>query len=217
MATFQVRIEDIIGAVPNLGSDGSTETLQATTDALTDVAAEIIAKVSPEYSNLSTLQSTDATSNPISSALETVRIIKVERKNGDDVHGAYVSCVFIDPTLLSKVQNPDGIYSPSSESPVWTFDDKKIYVFPTPAANYEARYVYVSFPSVAYGDSSVSGFPDELERTLVIGSAAKLKQRHISFYNEDEDAEVVALLRAQYQELLAEYNGALAPFMASGE
>ena len=72
-------------------------------------------------------------------------------------------------------------------------------------------------PTIEHNASSVTKFPDELEHALVLGASAKLKLRTITFYNEDEDPELVSLHRAQYQELLAEYNSALAPFVSRGE
>ena len=72
-------------------------------------------------------------------------------------------------------------------------------------------------PTIEHGDSSVSKFPNELEHALVLGASARLKQRQITFFNEDEDSEIVILHRAQYQELLAEYVNALAPFLSKSE
>ena len=90
-------------------------------------------------------------------------------------------------------------------------------MYPAPDSNNAARYLYVANPSIEHGDASVAAFPDELEHALVLGASARLKQRTITFYNEDEDPELVSLHRAQYQELLAEYNTALAPFVSRGE
>ena len=48
MATFQARIEDIIGDIPLLGGD-SDDSVQAINDALTDATAEILDIVSEDY------------------------------------------------------------------------------------------------------------------------------------------------------------------------
>ena len=45
MASFQVRIENIIGATASLGSDDSSANEQAIQDALQDTASDIINKV----------------------------------------------------------------------------------------------------------------------------------------------------------------------------
>ena len=47
MATFQTRIEDLIGATASIGSDDSSANEQAIQDALQDTAIDIINKVNP--------------------------------------------------------------------------------------------------------------------------------------------------------------------------
>jgi len=115
------------------------------------------------------------------------------------------------------VQVPESIYYATEDSPRWTFHNKNIYVYPAPDSNNAARYLYVANPSIEHGDASVAAFPDELEHALVLGASSRLKFRAITFYNEDEDPELVTLHRAQYQELLTEFNNVLAPFLARGE
>ena len=213
MATFQVRIEDIIGATASIGSDDSSANQQAMTDALTDTANDIFNKVSSDILLPFAVASNTTTSNPVATGVETLRILSVERNTSNDLIGDFVQCVFIDSSLINKVQTPESIYFATEDAPVWTFHNKNLYVFPAPASSNEGRYLYVASPAVAYGDNSVSVFPNELESVLVLGASARLKQRQITFFNEDEDGEIVLLHRAQYQELLAEYTTALSPFI----
>jgi hypothetical protein len=72
-------------------------------------------------------------------------------------------------------------------------------------------------PTIEHDATTVTAFPDELEHALVLGASAILKQRTITFYNEDEDAEIVALHRAQWAELEQKYKDALAPYLATSE
>tara|TARA_X000001388_G_scaffold77323_2_gene77615 strand:- start:825 stop:1478 length:654 start_codon:yes stop_codon:yes gene_type:complete len=216
MATFQERIEDIIGATASVGSDNASANEQAIQDALQDTASDILNKVRPDILLPLAVASSSETGNPIATGIETIRILNVERNSENDLIGDFISCVFIDSSLTNKVQVPESIYYATEDSPRWTFHNKNIYVYPAPNSNNAARYLYVANPTIEHGDSSVAAFPNELEQTLVLGASARLKQRQITFFNEDEDSEVVAMHRAQYQELLSEYANALAPFMVSG-
>lgn len=216
MADFKTRIEDIIGEIQSLGDDTSSDTNQAITDALTDATANIIDVVNPDLLWMMGTESTPVTSNPLaSSPIVTSKIIKVERQNGDDVHGAYVSCTNVAPFLLSQIQDPNSIYYPSKESPLWVWDNETIYVFPTPSESNGARYVYIAYPAVTHDDTSVdSPFPSELDQVVVLGACVKLKQRQIAFFIDDEDPENVQANKIQLDDLLARYKDALAPYVA---
>ena len=48
MATFQTRIEDIIGATASVGTDDGSANEQAIQDALQDTASDILNKVRPD-------------------------------------------------------------------------------------------------------------------------------------------------------------------------
>lgn len=217
MATFQVRIEDIIGATASVGTDDSTANEQAIQDALQDTAKDIINKVNPSIFIQFATKSSNATSNPIATDLENSKIVLVERREDDDTSSLYLSCVFIDASLQGKIQNPHSIFYATDEAPRWTFNDNDVYIYPEPSASNPARYYAMENPTIEHNASSVPRFPDGLEHALILGACARLKQRQITFFNEDEDSEVVAMHRAQYQELLSEYGNALAPFMSSGK
>jgi len=215
MANFQTRIEDIIGATASVGSDDASANQQAIQDALQDTASDIINKVNPDILVQFATKSSNVTSNPIASNIENSKIVLVERRESDDTTDLYVSCVYSDASLQGKIQNPHSIFFATDESPRWTFNDNDVYVYPEPASANPSRYYSMENPTILYSADTVAKFPDELEQALVLGASARLKQRQITFFNEDEDSEVVAMHRAQYQELLSEYANALAPFMVS--
>ena len=217
MATFQVRIEDIIGATASVGSDDGTANEQAIQDALQDTASDILSKIRPDLLLPFAVASSSATSNPILSNVETVRILSVERNSENDLIGDFIYCVFIDSSLTNKVQVPESVYFATEQAPRWTFHNKNLYVYPAPDSNNAARYLSVAIPTIEHGDSSVTAFPDELEHALVLGASAMLKQRQITYFNEDEDGELVALHRAQWAELEQKYKDVLAPYLARGE
>ena len=217
MANFQERIEDIIGAVTSVGSDDVTANQQAIQDALQDTAKDIINKVRPDIFIQFATKSSNVESNPIATNLENSRIVLVERKEDDDTSSLFLSCVFIDASLHGKIQNPHSIFYATDEAPRWTFENNDVYVHPKPSSSNPARYYVMDNPTIEHNNSSVAKFPDELEHALVLGASSRLKFRAITFYNEDEDPELVTLHRAQYQELLTEFNNALAPFLARGK
>jgi hypothetical protein len=110
MATFQVRIEDIIGATASVGSDDSSANEQAIQDALQDTAKDIINKVRPEILIQFSTKSSNVTSNPIATDIENSRILLVERREDDDTTSLYLSCVYSDSSLQGKIQNPHSIF-----------------------------------------------------------------------------------------------------------
>ena len=109
MASFQTRIEDIIGATASVGSDNTAANEQAIQDALQDTASDILNKVKADILLPLAVASSSATSNPIATGIETVRILNVERNSENDLIGDFISCVFIDSTLTNKVQVPESI------------------------------------------------------------------------------------------------------------
>ena len=210
MATFQVRIEDIIGATASLGADDDTANEQAIQDALQDTASDIINKVRPEMLIQFATKSSNVTSNPIVANLENSRVLMVDRKASDSF---YISCTYISPDLGGKIQNPESIYFASEQSPNWTFNDNDIYVYPAPTSDYPSRYYTMETPTIEHGDSAVAKFPNELEQVLVLGASAMLKQRQITFYNEEEDPENAQLHKVQYDDIVVQYGNALKPFL----
>ena len=223
MASFRIRIEDIIGEVLSLGSDNSSATDQAVTDALTDTAAERFNLLPDDILLPFAVASSDATSNPVINDIENARIVGAERKNGDDAQTSqYITCKYVDNTLKAKLIHPNSIYFATKEDPVWLINNKDLEVYPAPGsgstyASNAARAYTVTSPTVVQTDSAISIFPNEIEHAVVLGASARLKQRQITFYNEDEDSELVALHRAQYQDLQQKYKDALAPFIKSSK
>ena len=221
MADFQTRIEDIIGSVSSLGADGSSDTEQAINDALTDTALEIFNLLPDSILFPFSVRESPVTANPVINDIEGLRILGAERQNGNDAQTInYISCVYIDPTLVSKVQHPNSIYFATQEAPVWTIFNRDLYIYPEPGTGgpYDdangAVAITVTAPTIEGTDTSIAVFPNELEHVVVLGACARLKQRQISFFNEDEDSEVVALHRAQYAELDQKYKETLSPFVA---
>ncbi|MDP6771995.1 MAG: hypothetical protein QF704_14935, partial [Anaerolineales bacterium] len=96
-------------------------------------------------------------------------------------------------------------------------NDNDMYVYPEPTSSFPARYYTVVTPTVEHSASSVTKFQDELESALIYGACVRLKHRQITYYNEEEDPEIVQLHQIQHDNLNALYAKALAPYTIPAE
>ena len=165
MATFQVRVEDLIGLV------GDTQLI---TDSLTDSAAEIISVLPKECLWVVSTSSGDVTAVKLN--VEKCLILSVIRENGTD--GEYEDCKPVPLSYFRRVQDVNSMWHPSTSEPVYVLKNSHVFVYPTPSTSPNAFQVdYVTNPSVAFGSSSITGFPDEYEYVVVIGASMKCLQR----------------------------------------
>ena len=95
MATYQTRVEDLIGSV------GDTQLIS---DSLTDAAAELITLMPKECLWVASTNSTDQTSNGYS--VENCVVLNVIRENGTG--GSYEVCAEVS-TEYVKVEPAAGI------------------------------------------------------------------------------------------------------------
>ena len=165
MATFQVRVEDLIGSV------GDTQLIS---DSLTDSAAEIISVLPKECLWVVSTSSGDVTAVKLN--IEKCLILSVIRENGTD--GEYEDCKPVPLSYFRRVQDVNSMWHPSTSEPVYVLKNSHVFVYPTPSTSPNAFQVdYVTNPSVAFGSSSITGFPDEYEYVVVIGASMKCLQR----------------------------------------
>ena len=186
MATYQVRIEDLIG-VPSQGADA-----QLITDSLSDAAKEIINLAPANFLWSTTTTSGDQTSNGF--ALIGIKVLSVVRENGVD--GQYVECKEVPLNFERKVQDVNSMFYPSKQEPVFFRKDAAINVYPAPGASPNAFKVnYVVFPAIAYTESMGDNqFPVDWDSALVYGAALRNCNRFIA----DVDTEYNdATLKAQ--------------------
>ena len=165
MATFQVRVEDLIGSV------GDTQLI---TDSLTDSAAEIISVLPKECLWVVSTSSGDVTAVKLN--IEKCLILSVIRENGTD--GEYEDCKPVPLSYFRRVQDVNSMWHPSTSEPVYVLKNSHVFVYPAPGVSPNAFQVdYVTNPSVAFGASSITGFPDEYEYVVVVGATMKCLQR----------------------------------------
>ncbi len=157
MATFQVRIEDLIGSV------GDTA---AMSDWLTVGAREIADKLDPDRILLYATDKTDADGStgislaggrPVSahkSGYPALRITRGERALAVD---------------------SDSIHYAVSTRPMWYVDVQKGYVLPGGGI-----VKWFGYPTVAFGDSTITSYPSEALGALVLYAAIQGEMRIIS-------------------------------------
>ena len=167
MATFQERVEDLIGSVSNT---------QLISDSLTDTAAELINYFPAQWLWLVSKNSGDQTSNGY--AVTTNKIVSVTRENG--TNGEYVECRQVPLALESKVVDSRSLFYPSKSEPVYLLKSGGVHVYPTPSSSPNAFQVaFVEYPSIVAGDSAIPEggdsikFPNDVEYLVVLGAARK--------------------------------------------
>ena len=177
MATFQVRIEDLVGVVETTYKSASSDTV-AINDAFREAIYEIINMAPPHMMHNFSATSSEVTSN--GSANPNMKILQVLRESGVD--GDFVECKEMGLNLETKVQNPSSPFFATKQNPVFVRRDAKIYVYPAPAASPNAfKYTYANYPSGDYHDqSAIATFPDELEYAVVYGAAVRCGNHLIS-------------------------------------
>ena len=168
MATFQVRVEDLIGSV------GDTQLIS---DSLTSDAEELVSALPKECLWVVSDNSGDQTS--ANYTLNRCVILNVYRESGTD--GEYHTCKEVPAHYLGHVQYVNSVWYPSKSEPVYMLRNSSVYVYPVPGASPDAFQVeFVKSPSVAFGSSSIANFPDEYESVVVTGAAMKCTLRLMS-------------------------------------
>ena len=168
MATFQVRVEDLIGSV------GDTQLIS---DSLTSAAEELVSALPKECLWVVSDNSGDQTS--ANYTLNRCVILNVYRESGTD--GEYHTCKEVPAHYLGHVQDVNSVWYPSKSEPVYMLRNSSVYVYPVPGASPDAFQVeFVKSPSVAFGSSSIANFPDEYESVVVTGAAMKCTLRLMS-------------------------------------
>ena len=168
MATFQVRVEDLIGSV------GDTQLIS---DSLTSAAAELLSALPKECLWVVSTNTGDITASNYN--VEKCLVLNVLRENGTD--GDYHNCHEVPSSYFGHVQDVNSVWYPSTSEPVYLLKNGHVFVYPAPGVSPNAFQVeYVTNPAVAFGSSAITGFPDEYESVVVTGAAMKCTLRLMS-------------------------------------
>lgn len=167
MATFQARIEDLIGTVDNSDLIKSS---------LTDTAAELINYFPADWLWQVSQTSDEQTSNGY--GVNTSKIVSVVRENG--TNGEFVECRLVPRALESKIVNTRSLFYPSTVEPVYLLKDGGVHVHPAPGSDPNTfKVTYVDYPTVVGSDDTIpaSGdsikFPNDIIYIVIIGAARK--------------------------------------------
>jgi len=153
MATFQVQIEDMVGIVGS-SADTSSDTT-AITSWLTDGAKEVINVIPP---NLLALCASEVTLTPQSvgsessaSLLNTGKVFNVRRSDGTIDQ----PCRLVSSRVKGRVSDSDDMMYATATDPVYYIESNYLNILPS-ASSAVGKYSEVQYPTVNYGDSSIS-------------------------------------------------------------
>jgi len=155
MSTYQVRVEDKIGAVSDTA---------ALTDFLTAGAKFIVNILPPERVEKFTTTLADAGSGV---SVTTSRILRAHKSN----YGARR----ISADLAAQAVDSGSIHYASSTDPVWYIINGLAWVKPT-----SGSVVAMAYPAVAFGDSTISAFPVDLDEGVVLYACIHGRLRQMS-------------------------------------
>ena len=153
MATFQVQIEDMVGIVGS-SADTSSDTT-AITSWLTDGAKEVINVIPP---NLLALCASEVTLTPQSvgsessaSLLNTGKVFNVRRSDGTIDQ----PCRLVSSRVKGRVSDSDDMMYATATDPVYYIESNYLNILPS-ASTAVGKYSEVQYPTINYGDSSIS-------------------------------------------------------------
>jgi hypothetical protein len=165
MATFEAQVEGLT----SLSIDGSSAPTQAElTQFLTDGAAEVINAMPRSLKFLCATEDT-FTSTAVGSEAETLEsssVISVTRNDGTIDQ----PCREIPALLRGRASDSDDMIAATATDPVYYVYNGKLNALP---ASGSCKYLEVNNPTVAFGDSSISNFPDEYEYLVPLYASVK--------------------------------------------
>ena len=199
MASFQAKIEDLTGSIGDV---------DAISQWLTDGAKEIINMMPP---NLLRLCASEVTLTPqavgsesSASTLNTGKVFNVRRNDGTIDQ----PCRLIPSRLKGRASDSDELDYATATDPVYYIESNFLNILPS-SSSAVGKYSEVQYPSVAYGDSAIATFPDELEYIVVLYAAVKGMERIITDIMVDEDIELGNARKDQYNWLVGQYGKAV--------
>jgi hypothetical protein len=191
MATFEAQVEGLT----SLSIDGSSAPTQTElTQFLTDGAKEIINILPPNLLDWCASQQTFTSVMPGSEAetMNTGKILRVYRNDGDFDR----VCRRIRADEKGYANDPDEMGYASATDPVFYTENNKLNVLPQGGS---CKYDEVQYPSVAYGDSAISVFPDEAEYLVSLYGAVKSLQNVLG--NKSSNSDITTALTAMNTEI----------------
>ena len=167
MATFEAQVEGLT----SLSIDGSSAPTQTElTQFLTDGAKEILT-VLPKNKKAMYTTSSALDNSTTYLTLGGSEVLGVMRDDGT----INQPCRRIASTLSGRAQDSAEMIYGTSTDPVWWVVNNILSIFPEPGSS-GATVQTLAYPAVAYGDSSITKFPDEAEYLVPIYASIKAIQ-----------------------------------------
>lgn len=190
MATFKQKIEQLVGTIQSTTSDTDLN------DFLTATAGEVLQAIPDKIAIRYTTDNEQSNANGFDTS--NYRVIGVMR---DGYEAQEVSI-----GQKAAITDTNSIHYRSARTPVYYFDNEKIYIQPDPSGSEKAQIKAIAYPTVAHGDSSVTGFIDTAEYAVVLGSCVKYLHDVLNTaLNTNEDVEMAQSIKMQIDSLNALY------------
>ena len=168
MATFEAQVEGLT----SLSIDGSSAPTQTElTQFLTDGAKEIL-NVLPSVKKALYTTATSLNSSSANLTIGGSEIFSVTRDDGT----INQPCRLIPANMSGRASDSDDMNAASATDPVYYITNNILSVIPEPTNSNNAQIQTLAYPSVAYGDSSITRFPDEAEYLVPLYASVKALQ-----------------------------------------
>ena len=168
MATFEAQVEGLT----SLSIDGSSAPTQTElTQFLTDGAKEIL-NVLPSAKKALYTTATSLNSSSANLTIGGSEIFSVTRDDGT----INQPCRLIPANMSGRASDSDDMNAASATDPVYYITNNILSVIPEPTNSNNAQIQTLAYPSVAYGDSSITRFPDEAEYLVPLYASVKALQ-----------------------------------------
>ena len=221
--TFSEQIHALTGldAASNSDSETGEDFRVLSAQWLTDAAREVINILPPLLKEKCTTETTLNNSSTTMDMDGVGEILYVNRLSADS-GGSRIPCRKV-PSMYGELSNDsNSLYKASETDPVYWIlssgDTSILNVIPTPTANQTAIVYHAGYPSIAYGDTSISNFPDEAEYLVPLKAAITAAEYKLNF---EEDVEIylpmISNLKQDYQQgVLALQTGSIIPPQKQG-
>ena len=183
MAEFQEQVMGLTGLT--IDNSSTNPSRAEFTTFLTDGAKEII-NILPKKLKEKCITETILSNSPTSMDVDGFGdITSVVRRNSDS--GYWISCRKVSKEYSSSATDSTSLHYATETDPVYYIQSQSdavaLFVKPTPTANQTAFVYHISYPSVAYNNSTIANFPDEAEYLVTLYAAIKSLQSTMGAMN----------------------------------
>tara|TARA_R100000700_G_C3127319_1_gene113915 strand:- start:201 stop:860 length:660 start_codon:yes stop_codon:yes gene_type:complete len=182
-------------------SSGETLSTHAT-QWLTDGAKEVVNL----SSNSSKYKSIISTTNTLNTSSPTLTLNDGNVSNVVFYDGTRLqSCRMIPANMKGRVNDVNDLMNfATSSDPVCWINAGVLEIFPTPTDSNYGKADTLNYPTVTYSDSSISSFPNELEKMVVLYASIKATE-YMMLTEEDQEVYGPQLqtLKQDYKEQVA--------------